>query len=216
MATLSTYTTLLNQKLGRSTTNFWTPEMKTQAINNAVSDVLLEYAPPSHMKRDTLTFASGKVAKPADYFRMVKLWDNTTKVEFEYIVEDEFDDLSATSSGYWTEDYDTTDNTRKLFIRPTTQTATNIRYVKNPVILVAGTDESGLEKEWDDAVAHISASMLFANAGETESFQLHDELSKGEKRKAWLAIKKRGGVKQGERLRSKYERVSQLNKRRTL
>lgn len=216
MATLSTYTTLLNQKLGRSTTNFWTPEMKTQAINNAVSDVLEEYAPPSHVRRGTLTFASGKVAKPADYFRMVKLWDNTTKVEFEYIVEDEFDDLSATSSGYWTEDYDTTDDTRKLFIRPTTQTATNIRYVKSPLVLSAGTDESGLETEWSEAVAHMSASALFANAGETESFQLHEQLGRQQRAKAWLAIKKRGGVKQGERLRSKYERVSQLNKRRTL
>ena len=171
MSTFDTYDNLIEQKLANTSEVFFTPEVKLQAANDTIAEILKEYDIPEFTRRPSttgqLTFASGKADFPADYFRMTKLWKTgTSGIEsniYTYIVPDDFDQLSSTAAYYWTEDYDPDDDTRKLMIKPTTETAVDCRYVKNPTTMTVSTDESGLSSKWDECVAYgssISAASL--------------------------------------------------------
>jgi hypothetical protein len=207
MSTLATYKALLSQKLGTTGTGFQTTESREAAINEAIGDIYAMYDIPDLFKVATLTFASGKAAKPTDYFRMIKMWDATESTpEYTYLPEDIFDQQSDTASSYWTEDYDTVTSTRKIFIKPTSETSVRIRYVVKPETLVDDSDESNLPANWDDVVAYYAASILANNAAQYDRYQAMKREGDEMAAKAYASTKNRGGVKGGVRLRSRYEK----------
>lgn len=214
MSTFSTYNTLLEQKLANVSELFYDTEMKRQETNNTIKEILQKYDVPEMMKRATLTITSGKVAKPTDYVRMAKLWEiDVNGIELNehlYLVPDIFDEKAATAAYWWTEDYDTTDDTRKLFIRPTSTTSLEIRYIKSFTEMTDDLTDSGLSSNWDEAVAMVATSKLLKSANRYDESQQYEAAGWQQVAEAYLSLKNPGGIKQNNRLKSKYERVSQL------
>ena len=207
MSTLSTYKQLVSQKLGTSGLGFFAEDMRTAAINEAVGDIYGAYDIPQLFKVATLTFTSGKATIPSDYFRMIKVWDATDPTpEYMYLTEDQFDTQSATASPYWTEDYDTVSSTRKLFLKPTSVTSVRIRYVVRPTTLTTDSSDSLLPDDWNDVVAYGAAAILANNAGKYDRYKAMKAEYEDMAAKAFGSVKGRGGVKQGSRLRSIFEK----------
>ena len=208
MSTYSTYNTVVENKIANVSEVFYDEEMKKQELNNTIRQMLQDYDIPEFIKRPaggTQTFASGKAAFPADFFRMVKLWD-TDNNEYTYLPPADFDLLSDTASYYWTVDYDATDSTRKFYIKPTSVTTLNMRYIKTFTPLVDVTTESGLSSAWDEVVGYGAASRLFQNSNRYDEAREYERLYRQRLGETYLVLKNEGGVKENVRLRSKYER----------
>jgi len=209
MSTLSTYKSLLSQKLGTSGTGFFSNEARVAAINEAIGDVYGSYDLPDLFKVATLTLTSGKANKPSDYFRMIKMLDASDATpEYTYLTEDLFDQADDTASSYWTEDYDTSTSTRRLFVKPTSETSVRIRYVITPTTLSADSDESNLPAQFDDVVAYYAAAVLANTAAQYDRYKAMKQQGDEMVAKVYGARKNRGGVKQGSRLRSRFEKYS--------
>lgn len=215
MSDFTVYNSLLENKIANTSEVFYTNEMKRQEANNTIEEILLEYDPPEFIRKPsttgTITFATGKVAKPSDYMRMVKLWD-TDDNEYHYIAPDDFDYLDDTASYYWTEDYDPADDTRKLFIKPTSATALNIRYIKQPTEMNDDSTDCGLSSHWDEAVAYGTAMRLLQNSNRYDEAREMERLYTEKKAEAYMAVKNPGGIKQGNKLKSAYKRKTLLNR----
>lgn len=212
MSSLAVYKALVTEKLGTSSTSFHTDQARTDAINEAISDICNSYDIPAMFIRSTLTFSSGLAAIPSNFFRMVKVWDPTTETnEFTYITTDLFDGLSSTDGNYWTIDYDISSSTRKFNVLPTATTTVNVRYVKRPTVLVSSSDESGLPIDWDDAVAYGAAAILANNAKDFNKMKSMEVQAEKMASRAYGATKNVGGVKGYSRLRSAYEKYSILD-----
>lgn len=214
MSVLSTYKTLVSQKLATSGTGFFTTEAREAAINEAIGDIYGAYDIPDLFKVAPLTFASGMADKPSDYFRMIKVWDATEATpEYTYLPEDLFDQAAANGSWYWTEDYDTGTGRRRLFIKPTSTTTVRIRYVRTPTTLVDDGDESLLPVQFDDVIAYGATAILANNSNQFDKYKAMKAEYEGMAAKAYGSLKNRGGIKQGSRLRSRFEKMGVLNNR---
>ena len=183
------------------------------AINEALQNITEGYDIPDYIKKASLIFAAGEADIPSEFFRMVKIWlTSDPNREFTYIPEDIFDVQTPLSSNdYWTIDFDEITQTRRFFIVPTNQTAFTIRYIKRPVTLAVDTDDSGLAVNFDDVVAYWSAHILLRNE---ENYNKADSMEKKARELCIMAIqskRKQGGVKQGERLRSRFEKYPLLS-----
>ncbi len=220
MSTLSTYLTLLTQKLAQSNTGFHTSADRNAAINEAILKIADNYEVPELRKKPvpngTITFTNGLATIPSDFLRMIKLWDTIIPPpfgEYTYLVNDLFDDQAVNNSNlYWTVDFDPTSATQKFYIispNPSPVTV-NMRYIVKPTVLSQPNDESGLTSQWDNAVAYKAASILFNNE-HNPAGQVMEMNSSMEIQKAYEAISKQGGVKSGERLRSRFEKYPLLN-----
>ena len=220
MSTLATYKTRLTEKIAQSSTAFHTNETRVNAINEAISNMAEAYDIPDLIKKAPITFASGQADKPTDYFRMVKLFlTDDVEREFTYLIEDLFDVQDANSAeDYWTEDFVISTGTRRLLVVPNTETDFTARYVRIPTVLTNDADESGIDYHFDDVVAYWSASILLRNEG-TASLGKSQEMERKARETCVIAIgskRKRGGVKQGERLRSRFEKYPLLFNQRIL
>lgn len=219
MSTFSTYDTLIQEKLANTSEIFYTEEAKRNAANDTVKEVLREYDIPEFIKKPTsgyLTFASGSIAKPTDYFRMVKLWKiDTSGVqsnEYQYIEPDDFDKLASGASYYWTEDFDTATSTRKLYIKPTTETTVYCRYIKSPTEMTDDLTDCGLSSSWDEVIALGSAKRLLQQATRWDEAREMERLYNEEKKKVYLSVKHPGGIKGTPYLKSVYRRKSLLGR----
>lgn len=216
MSTFSTYNTQLEAKIANTSEVFYDSETKVQAVNDAIEELLKKYDIPEMTKRSTLTFSAlGIAAKPADYFRMVKLWDVDSSgietSEYDYLENDLFDKLSSTSSYYWTEDYVVADTTRELLVRPIDSGELQVRYMKQAsAVESSGVTDSGLSAIWDEAVALGAAKRLFQMANRWDEAREFERLQKEELAETYLSIKNPGGIKQNSRVKSRFERRSLL------
>lgn len=215
MSTFSTYNTLIEQKIANSSEIFYDSEMKMQAANDVISDILDEYDIPEFIKRSTITFdANGLAAIPSDYTRMIKLWETNANgqqlYEYIYLPPDEFDMLASTAAYYWTEDYIVADSERKLKCLPVASGTLDIRYMSPPTAMTTDSTDSGLSSKWDEAVAYGTAMRLFQNANRYDEAREYERLYRDRVTSTYLFVKNPGGWKQNNRLRSKYERISLL------
>lgn len=205
-STLSTLKTLLTQKLGQSNTGFHSEPNREAAINEAIGDIAEAYGQNiiELIKRDTLTLVSGEAADPADFLRMMKVWD-TDDNEFTFLTPDEFDPIDDDSGGnYWTRDYSTTASAVRIMVKPTDVTSLNIRYVIVPTTLSDDADTTEIPTLFDEGIAYMAASILYKNE-HNPAFQFMDEAASRSIMSSLQSIRKHGGSKQGERLRSRYE-----------
>ncbi len=212
MSTYSTYNTMIESKIANTSEIFYDEEMKRQEMNNTIDQMLQDYDIPEFIRKPaggTLAFVGGKADHPADFFRVVKFWNDDNN-EYTYLPPTDFDQLSATSSYYWTTDYDESDSTRKFFIKPEAVTSLNMRYIKKFTELIAPTTESGLSSSWDEVVAYGTASRLFQNSNRYDESREYERLYRQRLAEVFLALKNEGGIKENARLRSKYERTSLL------
>lgn len=206
MSTLATYKSLLNEKYGTSSTSFATAQMRTDAINEAVNDIVDSYDVPELLKVASLSLTSGVATIPTDLARMTKMWDSTEATpEYIYLLPEQFDALNDNSANYWTIDYDTSSSTRKIMVRPTSETSVRIRYVKKATTMSSDSDESGLTTTWDDAVAYRAAAILASNGTDLNRYKIMTSESQNAMSRAWGRVKNVGGWKQGSRLRSRFE-----------
>ena len=220
MSTFATYDNLIEQKLADTSEVFFTAEVKAQATNDTINEILREYDIPEFMVRPSttgqITFASGKADFPSDYVRMIKLWKNgASGVEqniYTYIVPDDFDQLSDTAAYFWTEDYDPDDDTRKLFLKPISDTAIECRYIKSATTLVVATDESGLASTWDECVAYGATMRCLQQASLYDEARELERLYMEKRAEVYLSVKNPGGIKQGSKLKSRWGRYSLLGK----
>ena len=208
MSLLSTYQSLLTEKIATSSTAFHSAQNRLDAINEATANIVEAYDIPSLIKKGTLSFTSGVGVFPTDYVRMIKLWVvvNSTVQEFTYMPVDQFDEQSANNANYWwTVDYDTGTAALAPYIVPTTVTSANIRYYRTTPTLVNPSDDSLLPVYYDDAVAYWAASILMRNESNFAKAKEYDEKRDQSLNSAIQAVRKLGGVKQNERLRSTFE-----------
>lgn len=220
MSQLSTYLILLTQKLAQSNLGFHTEPIRIQAINEAILKIADNYEVPELRRKPvpsgTITFTNGLATIPSDFLRMIKLWDTIIPPpfgEYTYLINDLFDDQPPNSSNlFWTRDFDPVTSTQKFYITPysSTPSVLNMRYIVLPTVLAQSSDESGLSSQWDNAVAYKAASILLNNE-RNPSAGIMDQSASQEIEKAYEAISKMGGVKQGERLRSRFEKYPLLN-----
>lgn len=281
MANFTDYNTIIENKLANTSEIFYDAEMKREACNQAIEEILRSYDIPEMVVATHIVFSStGSVSKPSDYFRMVKLWssenagqitafadagggevtvtstshglsngnivrivgttsyngvfaisDVTTNTfnivdafvaddatgswtegqalrEYVYQVPDIFDSLADTASYYWTEDY--VIDSFKLLAKPITSGVLNIRYIKLPTEMTDSTTDSGLSDIWNEVVAHGAVMRLFQHANRYDEAREHERLFKKRMAEIYLSVKTPGGVKQNNRFKSKYERISQL------
>lgn len=221
MATYSEYDEIISQKLANTSELFFDENMKRQEINNTLLELTNEYALPELKKKATITFdALGKASKPADYQKMIKLYDVATSGiqsnEYSYLPESDFDSLATTAGYYWTEDYDTVTDLRKLMARPIDCGTLQIRYYKTFTTLSDSASDSGINSMWNECVALGATYRLLKNAGRYDEAGLFQEEYNDKKLETYLRVKKEGGVKGNNRFRSKYERVSQLQNNNSL
>lgn len=218
MSVFTTYNTIVEQKLANNSEVFFTSEMKRQAANEVTKEIVQQYDLPELIRRPstsgTLIVASGVAAFPSDYFRLVKFWledsDNIESAEFIYIRPEEFDGLSDTAAYFWTEDYDPSDDTRKFFFKPTTETAIHMRYIQQATEMTTDSTDNGLSSQWDDIIGFLTVARLLQNAGRYDEAQFFENTGNARLRDVYGSVKNPGGVKQNARFRSKYERRSQL------
>jgi hypothetical protein len=212
MSNLATLKTELTNKLATSNTTFHTEAARTGAINEAIGNIAERYDVPELFRRSTLTIASGKCAIPTDMLRVVKIWDVTTPtIEYVYVPEDIFDGLADTSAYYWSVDYVLADLARKMLFKPTTITSAYLRYIKTPLVLSADTDSTELPTQFDDAILYGATAILLKNEASFERAMAMQQEADQMCIKAISAIKNVGGVKQGLRLRSRYEKTGILD-----
>lgn len=210
MSTLSTLKTLLTQKLATSQTGFHSSANRTAAINEAIGEMALEYEIPELLRKGTLTITSGVAAFPTNFLRMIKLWDVTDQsIEFTYIYPDQFDGLSASTSYYWTIDYNVAAAARRILVLPTSKTSAYIRYMVNPTEMSAESDDSGISSLWDDAIAYRACAVLFRNE-QNPAWQLAEQMADDHIKKITQALTPDGGAKAGNRLISRYEKYPLL------
>lgn len=216
MSTFSIYNSIVEKYIANESEAFFDVDMKAQAINDTIQELLEEYDIPEMIIRSTLAFSAlGIAAKPSDYFRMIKLWDVDTNgvqtLEFQYIYPDKFDQLSSTSSYYWTEDYDVSAAASRLKILPIDSGTVQIRYVKIPgVVDTSDTVNSGLASRWDKVIAYGTAKHLFYNAGRFDEADRFEKEYLKKKVSTYLALKNPGGIKEGTKIHSYYESHSIL------
>ena len=222
MSTYSEYNTVLTQKLGSRSEDFWEAAMRAQAINDAIREILDLYDLPEMIKVATITFDSSGIASiPDDYFRMAdrpwSLDDNDKKQNvYDYIEPSDFDWLDSTASYFWTEDYIIDDAERKLKVKPVDSGTLYIRYIKEftEVVTTSSTD-SGLSLRWNEAMSSLAAARLLLNSGESKESTKADRLENLAFRlipKKYTKIKNLGGWKDSKRVKSYYENHSVLNR----
>jgi len=210
MSTFSTYNTLIEQKIANTSEVFYDAEMKRQATNDLTKQILQQYDIPEMIIRATQTFASGIGTPPADYFRMVKLWDDDDNLEYVYRVPDEFDSLDDTASNWWTEDYNVAAADRRLLLKPTSVTSLDIRYIQIPTQMDDDSTDNGLSTQWDEVISYGVAMKLLQISNRYEEAQEYERLYKSRLSDVYGALKNPGGIKANNRFKSKYERLSQL------
>lgn len=218
MSQLSTYLQLLIQKLAQSNLGFHTESFRIQSINEAILKIADNYEVPELRVKPLLTgiitFVNNVTDIPADFLRMIKLWDVVQPtLEYTYVINDLFDQQAPNNAQLlWTTDYDPSTNTQRFFITTNSisPVTLNMRYIKLPKVLNQPNDESGLTSQWDNAIAYKAASILLVNERNASSAIMEENAVK-EIEKAYEAIRKVGGVKTGERLRSRFEKYPLLN-----
>lgn len=283
MSNYTTYDAVISNKLANTSEIFYDAEMKREACNQVVRQILDWYDIPEMTVKGHITFDSNGIAtKPSDYTRMVKLWssakagsitafanagggevtvtsaahglangniveilgttsyngiftiqDVTTNTfnivaafvaddatgtwshgaelsEYIYLVPDVFDEQAPTASYYWTEDYVASASARRLKVLPVSSGVLNIRYIQAETAMNDDVIDSGLPSTWDEVVAHGAVSRLFQNANRYDEAQEHERLYKRLAADVYVSVKNPGGIKQNNRLKSKFERISQL------
>jgi hypothetical protein len=215
MSTFATLDNLVSQKIANSSEIFYDSDMRRQESNNAVKDILERYDIPEMIIRSTITFdSSGNASKPANYYRMVKLWETDSNgIEqsvYNYIQPDTFDKLSSTAAYYWTEDYIVADAEIKLRCLPADSGTIDIRYIKKATEMSSVTVDCGLSSDWDEAIAYKTAARLMQISTRYDEAREYDRLG-NEKIETTLQVKRNpGGIKEGVRIKSRFERISLL------
>ena len=215
MSTYADYNNKVEIKIANTSEIFYDEDMKRDEMNNTITEILRDYDIPEFKKRATITFdANGLAELPDDYFRMVKLWDvdddGIQTNEYEYIIEDKFDNLASTTSFLWTEDYVIADAVRELKVLPIDSGELQIRYIKRPTELLTALTESGLSTDWDEAVAFGACYRLFMNSGRIQEASVFKGQYESAVSEVMNATKNRGGIKENNRIRSVFEKRSLL------
>ena len=216
MSTLGLYKQKVIEKIAQAATTFHTNAARTSAINEALQNLTEAYDIPETYKKAMISFTSGVADKPADYFRMIKLYTfpaaNQQPQEYTYLVEDLFDDLAPDAQMFnWTEDYDIITGDRKFYIVADDTVDLQIRYVKKMPTLVNDGDDSGLTNNFDDVVAYWAGYILLRQEGNYAKAAEYERKARDICVTAIQSKRKQGGVKQGERVRSRFEKFPILN-----
>lgn len=216
MSILATYKQKLIEKISQASTVFHTNPTRVSAINEALEDLTEMYDIPDLIKRTQIAFTAGVTNKPTDYFRMVKLFtiptSNNQPQEYTYLIEDLFDNVAPNSEEFvWTEDYDISTGTRRFFIKANNTITLQMRYIRRVTLLVDDLDESGLQSNFDDVVAYWAGYILLRQEGNYPKATEFERKAKDICLSAIQSRRKSGGVKQGERLRSRFEKYPLLN-----
>jgi hypothetical protein len=210
--TLSDLKQSLTAKLATTNTTFHTEAVRTEAINEAITDICESYDVNALFKRATLTIASAICTIPTDMLRVVKIWDPTNQsIEYEYIPEDLFDPKASTEAYYWTVDYDVATLVRVMKFLPATTTSDYISYKKVPTHLENDSDVTDMPDQFLDGIAYGAAAILLRNEASFERSQSMSIEGDAMVKKAVLSLRNVGGVKQHLRLRSVFEKQSILD-----
>jgi len=133
--------------------------------------------------------------------RILKSEDLATGTEYLPADPDEFYRRGGSVITY---DYSEVDATRRLFLNSTTVYKLQVSYVKDPVAMSAGTDDSTLDSSSDEVIALLALRRLLLDGGE---YDKAETLSKREIRDAlstWAGPHSRVS----KRLKSRYERLN--------
>ncbi len=209
MSTFSRYNQVVTQKLATAGLTFFTAEMRKQAVNEAIEQLVQRYDIADMIITSTLSFVSGVASRPSKYFKMAKLWIDSK--EYEYITPDEADGLDSTASYYWTEDSDGS-GVRTLKIYPSNTETLKIRYYVIPDKLTDESSESGLPAVWDDVIAYQACEILAENAGRYDEAQRYGAVGDRRTMEVIGATKNRGGKKEYPKFKSIYSTKSLLNR----
>lgn len=283
MSTFSSYNTKIEELLANNSEVFYDTQMKRNKANDVTQEIAQQYDLSELEIRTHITFdANGIATRPADYFRMVKLWSsdksgsitafadaggglvtvtsathglangniitmvgttsyngiftianvatNTFTItdtfvaddatgtwtqgnelnEYIYRVPDVFDNLSTTAANYWTEDYVPGINGLRLKARPVTAGVLDIRYIRIPTVMNDDSTDNLLSSQWDEVIAYGTSARLLQISNRYDEAQEYERLYKKRLTDVYGATKNRGGIKQNNRFKSRYERVSQL------
>lgn len=214
MSNYNTYNTQVENRIANTSEIFYDEEMKREAMDNTIEEILRLYDVREFRRKTTITFDSdGEASKPADYFRMKKLWNvdsnGVETAEYHFKEPEEMDGQSTSASYYWTEDDDGT-GTMILKCWPTDSGELQIRYIARPTELTDTTTDCGLSSDWDEAVVFGTVFRLYQNAGRYDEAMNFKQFYDDALAKCWQATKNIGGIKQNNRIRSKWDRMSLL------
>lgn len=207
MSTFNQYNDILEAKIGNTSELFYDEGMKKLEFNSTLLEIVQMYDVPTMSRIMDLAFDTDGVCDvPEDFVRMRKLFsvdtDGVQTREFVYVSPVDTDGLGSSSSGYWTMDYDKTSFSMKLKIYPNEATTLRARYYAKPAELVDTTTESGLERNWDEAVAYGTVARIYGNAGRYEESAYYENLYNKFLAKAWALVRNPGGVKQNNKLKT--------------
>jgi len=213
MSNYNTYDAQVSNKIANTSEIFYDEAMKRQEMDNTIEEILRMYDIREFRRKTTIEFdSSGEADKPDDYFRMKKLWDvdsnGVQTSEYHFVEPDDLDGQATTASFWWTEDWDGTEFILKCF--PIDSDELQIRYIARPTALTNTTTDCGLSSDWDEAVVWGTIFRLYQNAGRYEESQTYKLYYDRALSKCWLATKNIGGIKQNNRIKSKWDRISLL------
>ena len=215
MSSYNTYNNQVEAKIGNTSEIFYDESTKREEMNNTIEEVLRMYDIREFRRKTTITFdATGEASKPATYFRMKKLWDidsnGVEESEYHFVEPELLDRQATTSAFWWTEDYD--DDTSAFILKcfPIDSGTLQIRFIARPTELTDTTTDSGLSGDWDEAVVWGTIFRLYQNAGRYEESQTYKIYYDDALSKCWSATKNIGGIKQNNRIKSKWDRISLL------
>lgn len=215
MSTFNQYNDILEAKIGNTSELFYDDGMKKLEFNSTLLELVQMFDIPSMAKKADLVFdADGLCEVPTDFVRMRKLFsvdtDGLQSVEYTYIDPQDTDGLGSSSSGFWTMDYDETSSSMKLKVYPNEALTLKARYYSKPVEIVDTTTDSGLEKNWDEAVVYGTVARVYGNAGRYEEAMFFKNLYNESTAKAWSLTRNPGGVKQNNRIKTILSRSNYL------
>ena len=207
MSTLSTYKTILSRKLATASENFFDESAREQALNDATREFANDYQPIELRKKADIAIAADADSYyigsfPSDlskHNRITRLWVVSNKRKFTYVPPSQFYDVSG---DVWTYDYNEANSAMRLYIAATDVSTLECHYIKDPPVMSADSDDSGLTAKSDELIALIAAEKLLAEARDTDAlFVIRDQKDR--------AVRSWAGEYQmrGRRLRSKYEEV---------
>lgn len=159
MSLLSTYKSLLDQKLRNTSTRSFSESERENAINFATKDVSRFKDWDERKKTTTLTLTSGVVdTLPSDFGRPVILYETDktpSSSQFNRVSQEAFlEDITQT---YTLLDIS---GTRSMKIFPTSQTSLELLYIEAVTTMVDDGNDSTLDSKYDEAVVFWAAARL--------------------------------------------------------
>lgn len=197
----------LNDFLGTTERNLYTPTRRTNMINRAIRYLIKRYDIPAYTIKTNLVVVNGVCSVPTDFMRTAKLYKQPM---VEYIQKD-FDQFGYNIPLTYSIQYDAILGQQRLNVYPVETTTMYLWYIQIPDLLVDGADEVRFPIYWEEAIAAKAAELLFrttrSSTASADMKNLADELI-GD---AWQTERSFLQGKEDQRLQSVYEKRGLLN-----